>query len=174
MENSSGRIIRRLNSGDVQAWAQLRLEALETSPLAFSSSKPNAFHSLIEAAIDRLEVRETSAYFGAFVDNVLQGTVGIYRESGEKTRHKCTIVAMFVRVDNRRKGVGQMLMKAAILHARSWEGVEQIQLVVNDVAPEAKRLYERIGFRTWGIEPRSLRYAGRYSDATHMILDLGG
>jgi RimJ/RimL family protein N-acetyltransferase len=172
MENTSFCTIRRLNPDDAVQWAQLRLEALETSPLAFSSSIPIEFHALVEIAIDRLELRETSAFFGAFVDDMLQGTVGIHRETGEKTRHKCTIVAMFVRAGNRRKGLGEMLMTAVIQHARDWEGVEQIQLVVNDVAPEAKRLYERCGFRTWGTEPRSLRHGGRYADATHMILKL--
>ena len=172
MDNTVSCTIRRLNPGDATEWAQLRLEALETSPLAFSSSIPGEFQSLVETASDRLEIRETSACFGAFVDNRLQGTVGIHRESGEKRRHKCMIVAMFVRAGSRRKGIGEMLMTAAIQHARSWEGVEQIQLVVNDVAPEAKRLYERCGFHVWGIEPRSLLHAGIYTDALHMILKL--
>jgi RimJ/RimL family protein N-acetyltransferase len=148
------------------------MQALETSPLAFTSSMPEEFQTLVETAIERLEIRETSAFFVVFVDNVLQGTVEIRRESGEKTRHKCTLVGMFVRAGNRRRGIGQMLITAAIQHSRSWEGVEQIQLVVNDVAPEAKRLYERCGFRTWGTEPRSLRHDGIYTDAAHMILEL--
>ena len=172
MDNGATCTIRRLNPADAKPWAELRLEALKSSPLAFSSAVPSEFHSLLEIANERLAVRETSAVFGAFVDDVLQGTVGIRRETGAKTRHKCTIVAMFVRSGVRRKGIGEMLMAAAIRHARSWEDVEQIQLVVNDVAPEAKRLYERCGFRTWGTEPRSLRHAGIYTNATHMILEL--
>lgn len=164
--------IRRLNPADAPAWADLRREALETHPLTFGSSVPQEFKTLVEIAVDRLEVRDNSAFFGAFIDNALIGTVGIRRGDGEKRWHKCGIVAMFVRAGNRRSGVGGMLMKAAIDHARSWEGAEQVQLVVNDVAPEAKRLYERCGFRTWGIEPQSLRHAGRYTDATHMILNL--
>jgi RimJ/RimL family protein N-acetyltransferase len=100
----------------------------------------------------------------------LVGTVEIRREDGVKRRHKSMVVAMFVRTGNRRSGVGEMLIRTTIRHARSWEGVEQIQLVVNDVAPEAKRLYERCGFRSWGIEPHSLRHDGVYTDAIHMIL----
>ena len=65
-----------------------------------------------------------------------------------------------------------MLMKTAIGHARTWKDLDQIQLVVNDVAPEAKRLYEKLGFHSWGIEPRSLSWNGQYTDAIHMILHL--
>jgi len=164
--------IRMLNPGDAQAWAELRLEALETRPLAFGASLPGEFSVLVETARERLKVSEDSAAFGAFIDNALVGTIGIRRDDGAKERHKCLIVAMYVRGDHRRIGAGELLMRAAIQHARTWEGVEQILLVVNDVAPEAKRLYERFGFRSWGIEPRSLRHDGHYTDAIHMIFDL--
>jgi GNAT superfamily N-acetyltransferase len=164
--------IRRLNPGDAQIWAELRKEALQTHPLAFGASLPGEFSVLVESAVDRLKVSEDSACFGAFVDKRLVGTVAIRREAGVKERHKCLLVAMFVRPENRRGGVGKLLVRAAIEHARSWIGVEQILLVVNDVAPEAKRLYERSGFRVWGIEPRSLKHNGLYTDATQMILDL--
>jgi RimJ/RimL family protein N-acetyltransferase len=165
-------IIRRLIPDDAHAWAQLRREALETHPLAFGSSIPDEFNNLVDIAIDRLRICDDSAFFGAFVSETLIGTVGVRRGEGAKRRHKSMIVAMFVRAGNRRNGVGESLMKAVIRQARSWDGMEQIQLVVNDVAPEAKRLYERLGFRSWGIEPRSLRWKGQYTDAIHMILDL--
>jgi GNAT superfamily N-acetyltransferase len=166
--------IRRLNAANAHSWAHLRQEMLETHPLAFGSSIPDEFNTLITTAIDRLKVCDDSAVFGAFVNDTLVGTVGIWREDGAKRKHKCMIVSMFVRAGNRRGGVGERLMRTAIGHARSWEGVEQVQLVVNDVAPEAKRLYERLGFRTWGIEPSSLRHDGVYTNASHMILDLRG
>jgi len=164
--------IRRLNPDDAEEWAKLRREALESHPFAFGSSVPDEFRSLVETSSERLKGSEDSAYFGAFANDVIVGTIGIHRDGSAKRRHKCGIVAMFVRDRNRRSGIGELLMKAAIQHARSWDGVEQVLLVVNDVAPEAKRLYERNGFRTWGLEPRSLRLADRYTDATHMILDL--
>jgi RimJ/RimL family protein N-acetyltransferase len=164
--------IRRLNPEDAHAWAELRREALETHPLAFSSSVPNEFKTLVDIAIDRLKVCDDSAFFGAFVNDTLVGTVGIRRDEGFKRRHKAMIVAMFVRAVNRRSGVGEILMKTAIAHAGSWEDVEQIQLEVHDVALEAKRLYEKLGFHSWGIEPRSLSWKGQYTDAIHMILQL--
>ena len=166
--------IRRLSPSDAHAWAQLRQEALESHPLAFGASLPDDFSTLVETAIDRLAVCDESAFFGAFVDDVLVGTVGIRRDDGAKERHKCILVAMFVRTGNRRTGAGEMLVKAAVQHARSWNEMKQILLVVNDVAPEAKRLYEKLGFRVWGVEPRSLCWKSQYTDATHMILDLGG
>jgi hypothetical protein len=45
------------------------------------------------------------------------------------------------------------------------------QLAVTDAAPEACRLYERHGFRVWGVEPRALCWDGRAVDETYMILD---
>ena len=164
--------IRRLSPDDARAWALLRKEALETCPLAFGASLPNDFNILVEAAMDHLNVGEDSAAFGAFVENVLIGIVAVRRDDGAKRRHKCLLISMYVRTLNRRTGAGDLLVKAAVGHARSWSGVEQVLLTVNDVAPEAKRLYERNGFRTWGIEPRALKSDGKYTDATHMILDL--
>jgi RimJ/RimL family protein N-acetyltransferase len=79
---------------------------------------------------------------------------------------------MYVSPPNRRNGAGEMLLRAAIQRAHAWPGVEQVHLSVNDVAPEAKRLYERSSFQEWGHEPHMLCWQGQYTDAIHMILDL--
>jgi len=79
---------------------------------------------------------------------------------------------MYVDVSHRGAGVGALLLRAAIEQARSWNGIVQVCLAVSDVAPEAKRLYEKAGFRDWGREPRALCWRGKYVDYIHMILDL--
>jgi RimJ/RimL family protein N-acetyltransferase len=65
-----------------------------------------------------------------------------------------------------------MLIRAAIEESRSWDGVSQVHLSVTEAADDARRLYERIGFREWGREPRALFWQGVYVDEAHMVLRL--
>jgi GNAT superfamily N-acetyltransferase len=117
---------------------------------------------------------QESAVFGAFSDVLLVGIVGVVRNTGNKERHKSMIWGMYVTAGFRRSGVGERLLRAAIEEARSWEGVELVHLAVSEVAADAKRLYERIGFQEWGREPRALCWEGRCADETHMILEFRG
>jgi L-amino acid N-acyltransferase YncA len=78
---------------------------------------------------------------------------------------------MYVSAGARRRGAGRTLIDAAVAQARAW-GVEQVQLGVTDAAPEARRMYEAAGFRTWGRQPRTLQWQGRFVDEAHMALDL--
>jgi len=84
MDTAISFTIRILDPGDAPTWAKLRLEALETHPLAFGASLPGEFSVLVETARDRLKVSEDSAAFGAFIGSALVGTVGIRREGGAK------------------------------------------------------------------------------------------
>lgn len=110
--------------------------------------------------------------FGAFTGASLVGIVGIARDTGYKERHKSLITGMYVTLGSRRGGAGSLLLRAAIDQARSWTGVEQVHLTVSEVAIEARRLYDKNGFREWGREPRALCWQGRCADESHMILDL--
>jgi GNAT superfamily N-acetyltransferase len=145
---------------------------LEKHPLAFGASVPDNPRDLLEIAHDRLKSSDESAVFGVFIDNCLVGIIGIRRESGKKERHKSVIWGMYVTPRNRKKGAGDMLLRAAIQWARAWPDVEQVHLEVNDVADEAKRLYERNGFQEWGRQPRAICWKGEYAGAIHMILKL--
>jgi ribosomal protein S18 acetylase RimI-like enzyme len=89
-----------------------------------------------------------------------------------KERHKAVIWGMYVAAETRRRGTGGMLLQTAIQYGRSWPGVEQIHLAVSEVATEARRLYERNGFKEWGREPRAICWDGRCADESHMFLDL--
>jgi GNAT superfamily N-acetyltransferase len=113
-----------------------------------------------------------SIIFGAFDGPQLIGIVGIIREPERKERHKARIWGMYVALSHRRSGTGELLLNTAIQQAQSWQGVEQVVLSVTEVADDARRLYERAGFRAWGREPRALYSEGRYADETYMIRDL--
>ena len=77
---------------------------------------------------------------------------------------------MYVSAKNRRAGIGEMLLRAAIDRVRSYPEIELIHISVSEVATEAISLYERIGFKSWGREPHGLCWEGRYADDIHMVM----
>ncbi|HJY81687.1 MAG TPA: GNAT family N-acetyltransferase [Candidatus Binatia bacterium] len=164
--------VRRLGPNDVDAVIALRREALALHPLAFSASPPADPELFSDSFRALLALPAESALFGAFIADTLVGMVGVVRNKGAKERHKALIWGMYVRAQNRRTGAGERLLRAAIHQARSWPGVEQVQLSVTEIAGEARRLYERNGFQEWGREPRALCWQGRYVANSHMFLDL--
>ena len=164
--------VRRLDRDDADAWASLRREALETHPLGFGASIPDDPRLLVDFVLARMAASDESAVFGAFIGVSLVGMVGIHRKTAEKERHKALIWGMYVTATRRRIGAGAMMLRTAIQYAKSWAGVVQIHLAVTEVSQDARRLYERHGFREWGREPRALCWDGRCADSTHMVLDL--
>lgn len=69
----------------------------------------------------------------------------------------------------RGRGIGAQLMRATI--ARAWaRGLTRIELAVRADNPNAKALYERLGFRTEGLMRHAMRVDGRYVDSHAMAL----
>jgi ribosomal protein S18 acetylase RimI-like enzyme len=92
------------------------------------------------------------------------------RHDGAREIHKAFLWGFFVEPSHRRSGLASALMKAGLDAAQT--SVEQVLLtVVADNRP-AIALYERFGFRPYGLEPRSLKTAGAYTDELLMILFL--
>ena len=163
--------VRRLGPDDAPAFMTVRREALEADPMAFSASIED------DVALDPDFVRRSlnnereQAVFGYFEGDRLRGIVGLVRASKQKQRHGAMIWGMYVSAGTRRRGAGRALLEAAIAQARAW-GVDQVQLSVTDAAPQAKRMYEAAGFKSWGRQPRALGWQGRFIDESHMVLDL--
>lgn len=149
----------------------LRRAALETEPLAFGASTEDDVGLVLESVQAFLGDHEAQAVFGLFDGADLVGSVGLIRVSKVKQRHKGIVWGMYVLPRARHGGVGRALLEAAIQHARGW-GLDQVQLSVTEAAPAAKRLYEAVGFRSWGRERRALQWQGRFVDEDHMVFDL--
>lgn len=157
--------VRRLRAADVDAYRQIRLEALEIAP-------PEAFASTLarEQAFSRQDFihrLENGCALGAFAEDALVGIVGLVVAAGEKERHKGTLVGMYVRDSARGRGAGQALIQALLTVATGQ--VEQVNLVVSESNVAARRLYERCGFSAYGLEKRSLKYRDQYFDDLLMV-----
>ena len=81
-------------------------------------------------------------------------------------RHK----GMYVLPEKRRRGIASALLTAAISHARALPSVSAIHLGVTSAGEDARRLYERAGFKVWGTQPDALRAGGESVSEYHMVL----
>lgn len=162
--------IRRLGSRDASAYRTLRLRALWEFPQAFTSSYEEDEKVPLEATEKRLALPHNK-FWGAFDGDELCGMVGLQCETRAKNRHKATVVGMYVAQEQTGRGIGAALMHALVEDARR-AGLELLVLTVTQDEGSAKRLYERCGFRSFGIEPHAIKVDGRAYPKNHMYLEL--
>ena len=173
---SSELAIRRLVPEDAAIYRTLRLRGLREHPDAFTSSYAEDNEKPVDATERRLGPDSGDWVFGAFVSNELAGLAGLSREPRAKNRHKASVFGMYVAPEHGRRGVGAALLRRVIEAARSQPGLEQLVLTVTDTNVAARTLYENLGFRSFGVEPRAIRVNDGvndiYYDKNHMILFL--
>jgi ribosomal protein S18 acetylase RimI-like enzyme len=165
-------MIRALSPDDASDYQHIRREALEDSPFAFGSSPSDDRARSIEFVREALSSTD-QAIFGAFMPDLV-GVVGLYRDQGMKARHKAHLWGLYVRPAHRSAGLGRGLVEVAVGFARSLGGVNQVHLAVSERATSAARLYQSLGFVTWGVEPAALRIGGQDISEQHMLLSLAG
>jgi RimJ/RimL family protein N-acetyltransferase len=163
--------IRRLAVKDAPEYRTLRLRAFSDHPEAFTTS----YEELEQQPVSDTEKRfgaEHLSFWGAFDDGgALCGYVGLDRETRIKCRHKATLIGMYVAPERAGHGIGRGLVDALLAHAREL-GLELVVLTVTEGNSRAAQLYERCGFRSFGIEPRAIKVAGRAYAKNHMYLEL--
>ena len=140
--------IRLLTTEDAEIYLKVCMEGLTKNPEAFSSSYEDVLKHEDLIGIATLETKP-------FI----------------KQEHKAKIGSVFVSPKARGLGAGRALIKAIIENADKLH-VEQLMLDVVVGNDAAKKLYESLGFQTYGVQERSLKHNGQYWDEEHMVLFL--
>jgi ribosomal protein S18 acetylase RimI-like enzyme len=155
-------IIRGASPTDAMPYRELRLEALQDSPVAFSADYQQNLNQPPKYWEDRLTMAEDEAIlFLAEHEGKLIGNTGIARGSSPKTRHGAWIWGVYVSPEWRGLRIAEELINSCL----AWAKARKIILVKLGVAAtntSAIRCYERCGFSTYGTEPRAIFYEGKY------------
>jgi RimJ/RimL family protein N-acetyltransferase len=159
---------RQLRAPDAVAYRTLRLEGLRLSPRAFRSTLAEESALTLAAYAERLS-RAENVTIGAFADDALVGIGTLLREARTNTRHKGDVVGVYVTPAARGAGAARGIVDRLIAHARN-VGLRSVILTVATENTPAQRLYERVGFVTYGHEPRAQRQDGDWLDETLMCL----
>ena len=167
--------IRQLTEADAEVFRVFRLQSLRESPHAFTNSYEKYSQQTVEATARRFReqvVSQVDFMLGAFEDGQLIGSVGFYRETALKLRHKGHIVSMYVSPEYRSRGIARALLVEAIARARRLPELKQLQLGVVVTQTTAKRLYESLGFKRYGRELQAVKIGDEYFYEEFMRLKL--
>src|SRR5216117_3391695 len=108
--------IRRLESHDVVAYRELRLEGLKNHPESFGAAWEDEIEEPDSWWTERLE---SNTVFGGWTEgSPLLGVAGFSVPGAAKQRHKGILWGMYVRPDARGTGLAASLLQCVIEQAR--------------------------------------------------------
>lgn len=162
-------IIKPLDSTNLQAYKALRLRALQLSPLVFGSNfaEENAYSDAVW--LQRIEAVGSNVVFGAFEGDALVGTAGVFMHSRLSERHRGTLWGVYVAPEARGLKLGEQLVQAIIDHAVKRFLILDAKVVATN--NYARKVYEKLGFVTYGLEKKSLYIQGQFLDQELIAID---
>lgn len=164
-------IIRKLEPHESVIYREMLLACLKNTPKFFGTTYEEAALNpkfSFETYIERNS--PDHVMFGAFDGERLIGITGFNRMTRKRASHRGELVQVYVEPAYRGQHIGEKLLRRALNYAFSLDGIEQVQLSVITNNTTAINLYEKLGFRTFGVQPRYFKVETGYLDQQFMQL----
>lgn len=163
--------IRKLQPHESAIYREVRLACLKNVPQYFGSTYEEEFLNpkfMFETFIETES--PDHVMFGAFDDDRLIGITGFNRMARQRAMHRGEIVQVYVDSNYRGQNIGEKLIRLVLEYAFGLDGIEQVQLSVIAGNEKAIKLYKKLGFKTFGVQPRYFKVGDIYMDQQFLQL----
>lgn len=164
-------IIRKLQPHESAIYREVRLSCLKNVPEYFGSTYEEEILNpkfMFETFIENDS--PDHIMFGAFDDERLIGITGFNRMARKRAMHRGEVVQVYVDSNYRGQNIGEKLIRRVLEHAFTLDGIEQVQLSVIAGNQTAIKLYEKVGFKTFGVQLQYFKVGDAYMDQQFMQL----
>jgi len=158
-------IIRKLLPHESSIYREARLSCLKNAPEYFGSTYEEEvlhpklkFEAFIETNL------QDHFMFGAFDNEKLIGIASFDRMERQRASHRGEVVQMYIDPNYRGQNGGEKLLRRLVEHAFSLDGIEQAQLSAVAGNETAIKLYEKVGFKTFGVQLKYFKVGAAYMD----------
>jgi len=164
-------IIRKLQPHESALYREVRLSCLKNVPEYFGSTYEEEILNpkfMFETFIENDS--PDHIMFGAFDDERLIGITGFNRMARQRAMHRGEVVQVYVDSNYRGQNIGEKLIRRVLEYAFTLDGIEQVQLSVIAGNQTAIKLYEKVGFKTFGVQLQYFKVGDAYMDQQFMQL----
>lgn len=145
-----------------QKYREIRLLAIKTDPLSYTSS----YEEEVELSEHEWRSRINAMSF-ALVDEQVVALIGLLKNQPLSVKHCAEIVSLWVKPEMRGRGIGKMLLKSIMENASS-NGIKKLIVYATASQEHAIATYESAGFIATGILKKQLFKDGVYLDEVLM------
>lgn len=167
-----GYSIRHARGEDIEAYRELRLEALKNHPETFGQDYDDvaSLENKYWENTLKIETKEKALFF-AENNSRLIGMTGVYRNLSKKSHHGATVWGVYVKPEWRGKHISETLVRECLGWAKEQQ-ITIVKLAAVTINIPAVRCYERCGFKVYGTEPKVIYYDGVYYDEYLMACEI--
>lgn len=145
-------IFKVLTLNDVEEYKKIRLSCLTKFPDNFGTTAREELESYPNKFINIINSPSSDGFlYGACRLNDLVGICGFIKEGREKTSHRGEIVQVFLEPEYWGQGIGEKLLRLTVTKAFEYPEIDQLTLSAVKSNAKAALLYEKLGFKTYGV-----------------------
>lgn len=163
--------IIKLDPEEWEKYKVIRLEALQSDPIAFADIYDKAVAYKDSYWKSRLENPEQIWLF-AKVNSQIVGMIGALIKGEDRPLGTAAIVGVYVSKDYRGKGISRRLMNQLFEEMRKTGFIEKVKLWVAETQVSARKLYEKTGFKYIGKDEKPIEHNGKVYEELIMEKDL--
>lgn len=137
-----------LEISDVEEYKKLRIKSLKNNPSSFWADVTDEEDKDANDLFPKIGIT-----LWVYSDTLLIGMAGLYPDTGERYKHQVFINKVYISPSHRWKGLAKMLLQKLMdIWTKKYQP-KCIKLTVSADNTHAIKLYESLGFETYGIEP---------------------